>query len=156
MADTKISALTELAGATVATGDWIPIVDTTATATKKLDAGELGDVPALVAAFAPLTETFNEVAATGATENIDMDKPFQRLTMDEACTFSFSNKAGVNEIRTSVVYIDGAFTPTFHADADFGDTGAPTYSDGSLFVFTSFDNETKVIAGIVATGGFTP
>jgi hypothetical protein len=47
VADTKTSALTELAGASVVADDWIPIVDSSATTTKKLNPLEIKDIPSL-------------------------------------------------------------------------------------------------------------
>jgi hypothetical protein len=89
------------------------------------------------------------VAATGATENIDMDVSFHDLTMDQACTFTFTNKAGAGEAKTIVFKLSGAFTATF-TDAEFGDGAAPTYTSPSWYTATSIDGDTKVLVAQIA------
>lgn len=95
-----------------------------------------------------------EESATGATEDIDMDVPFQAKVMSEDCLFSVTNLAAATQIKTTYVYITGAFTPSWSAQFDWGDAGAPTYSDGTMIVLTSFNGETTVAAAF-GGGGFS-
>lgn len=82
MADTKISALTELAGADVVSGDKIPIVDNSASTTKYLDAGELGDIPTLTAAFAAKSQAIN--AQTGTSYTLVLTDADKLITLSNA------------------------------------------------------------------------
>lgn len=95
MADTKISALTELAGASVVTGDWLPIVDTSANTTKKLDAGELPDIPALVAAYLPLTQSHNAQSGTTYTLVLADANKLVTLTNGSAITLTVPANSSV-------------------------------------------------------------
>lgn len=104
--------------------------------------------------YAPLVESYSEVAATGATENIDMNLSFQKMVMDQNCLFDVTNLAAAGEVKTSYVYITGAFTPSFSANFDWGDAGAPTYSDGMMIVLTSMNGVTTVAAAF-SGGGFS-
>lgn len=83
MADTKISALTALTGANVASGDQLAIVDTDATATKSITAAEflnyinagllftVTTVTATDASYAPAS-TFEVIYLNHATVDIDL------------------------------------------------------------------------------------
>lgn len=85
MADTKISALTELAGTAVVTTDWIPIVDSSAGTTKKLDPAEIGTIPSVVTYIEEATKT--ATTQSGTTYTIDAD--------DHNTTVILSNAAQV-------------------------------------------------------------
>lgn len=151
MADTKISALTELAGASVVADDWIPIVDTSVTTTKKLNPLEIKDIPSLgllklvsggasVEDIGAIESNVNTVAATGATETLDTSVyAVHDCTMDQACTFTFSNPAPSGDCSVFVLILRGAFTPTFPASVDWGDASAPTYTTPSLYTFATVD-----------------
>jgi len=93
--------------------------------------------------------TLTPVAATGATENIDMDVGYHELTMDQNCTFTFTNKAGTSEAKTTVFRLIGAYTATF-TDGEYGDGAAPTYTTPSLYTATSRNNQAKVLIAQVA------
>lgn len=75
-------------------------------------------------------ESINEVAATGATEDIDWAYPINDFVLNQDCVFSDTNlpvTAG-----STVLYLDlsaSAYTPTFPGAWDWGDNGAPTWAD---------------------------
>jgi hypothetical protein len=151
VADTKTSALTELAGASVVADDWIPIVDTSVTTTKKLNPLEIKDIPSLgllplvaggaaVENIGAVESNVNTVATSGSTETLDTAVyAVHDVTMDQACTFTFSNPAPSGKNSTFVLILRGAFTPTFPASVDWGDASAPTYTTPSVYVFTTVD-----------------
>lgn len=164
MADTKTSALTELAGTAVAAGDWIPIVDTTAATTKKLDASEVFDAPVVSDSGSLITATsvngalqeiangsaaVNTVATSGATETLTL-APVHKVTMDQACTFTFPTPS--TNSHTFILHLLGAFTPTFPASVDWGSATAPTYATPSLFVFTTTDGGTIWLGAMIGSG----
>lgn len=105
------------------------------------------------ASFAPLDEDCNTVDSPGATHDIDLSKPFHYILMDQNCEFDVTNLAPEGKVRTAYVYITGEYTPSWSENISWGDADAPTYSDGSLFVFTSFDG-LDTVAGGFAGGGF--
>jgi hypothetical protein len=70
MADTKISALTELTGANVAADDVLPIVDTSATQTKKIQFSELESTFSSYAGLVVGLETSNDTV--DADHDIDI------------------------------------------------------------------------------------
>ena len=151
MADAKISALTELAGASVVADDWIPIVDSSVATTKHLNPLEIKDIPSLgllplvaggasVENIGAVESNVNTVAATGSTETLDTSVyGVHDCTMDQACTFTFSNPAPSGKATVFVLILRGAFTPTLPAAVDWGDASAPTYTTPSVYVFTSVD-----------------
>ena len=150
MADTKISALgaiPELAG-----GDVLPIVDATDTTTKKVSVTQL-DTRYPVANYLPLVaagasvenigaveENVQTVAATGSTETLDtaVYGVFD-MTMDQNCTFTFSNPAPSGKASSFVLILRGAFTPTLPASVDWSGGAAPTYTTPSMYTFTTVD-----------------
>ena len=73
MANTKISALTALTGANLATGDQFAVVDTSAAATKSITVAELklGIMPAPgpIGATTPSTGAFTTLSAAGTTND---------------------------------------------------------------------------------------
>ena len=160
MADTKISALTEIPA--LADEDVLPIVDATDTATKKVSLLQLDarwSTDAELSAYLPLVadgasvenigaveSNAQTVAATGATETLDtaVYGVFD-MTMDQACEFTFSNPAPSGKATTFVLILRGAFTPTLPASVDWGDATAPTYTTPSMYVFTTVDAGTTWI-----------
>lgn len=82
----------------------------------------------------------NTVGTSGATETLDTSAYIVHdITMDQACTFTFSNPAPSGDCTTFMLILRGAFTPTFPAAVDWGDASAPTYSSPSIYIFTSVD-----------------
>ena len=153
MADTKISALTELAGASVVTPDWIPIVDSSTSTTKKLDPAEILDIPAVLAAadtrYLTGRLSINTVGATGATETLTT-ADVQRMTMDQNCTFTFPTPAAT--AHGFILVLSGAFTPTFPASVDWDSGSAPTYATPSWYTFITADGGTTWLGSLVASG----
>ena len=80
------------------------------------------------------------VAATGATETLDTSVyGVFDMTMDENCTFTFSNPAPSGKATIFTLILRGAFTPTLPASIDWGDAAAPAYTTPSVYVFTTVD-----------------
>lgn len=83
------------------------------------------------------------VAATGATETLDVSTyGVFDCTMDQACTFTFSDPAPSGKLSSFVLILRGAFTPTLPASVDWGDATPPTYTTPSMYVFTTVDGGT--------------
>lgn len=81
----------------------------------------------------------NVVAATGATETLDLATyGVHDCTMDEACEFTFSNPAPSGKATIFSLILRGAFTPTLPASIDWAGS-APTYTTPSQYVFTTVD-----------------
>lgn len=140
MADTKISALTELAVDEVAANDWIPVADSSVSTTKKADLSEV------------IHGTLNTVAASGATETLTLDV-FQKVTMDQNCTFTFPTP--VNSCHTFVLHLIGAFTPTWPASVDWPSATEPTYATPTIYVFHTNDGGTTWFGALFGgAGGF--
>jgi hypothetical protein len=82
----------------------------------------------------------NVVAASGATETLDTDLyNWHVVTMDQSCTFTFSNPAPSADGTAFLLELRGAFTPTFPASVDWADATAPTYTTPSLYTFVTRD-----------------
>ena len=80
------------------------------------------------------------VGATGATETLDTATyGVFDMTMDQACTFTFSNPAPSGKATIFTLILRGAFTPTLPASVDWADAAAPTYATPSVYVFTTVD-----------------
>jgi hypothetical protein len=85
-------------------------------------------------------EEVNTVAATGAAETLDVSAyGVHDCTMDESCTFTFSNPAPSGDASAFVLILRGAFTPTFPASVDWPDATPPDYTTPTVFVFTTVD-----------------
>ena len=164
MADTKISALTNLTGSGVATGDEFPIVDASAAETKAITAAEIMNMPTLTDTGSLITATsingaFQEVfngsaavnvnAATGATETLTL-APVHKMTMDQNCTFTFPTPTTAS--HTFILHLIGAFTPTFPGSVDWASATAPTYATPAIFVFTTDDTGTTWFGNMVGSG----
>lgn len=80
----------------------------------------------------------NTVATTGATETLDTSVyAVHDCTMDQSCTFTFSNPAPSGKNTTFVLILRGAFTPTFPAAVKWPDGAAPTYTTPTIYTFTT-------------------
>jgi hypothetical protein len=78
--------------------------------------------------------------STGSTETLDTsDYAIFDMTMDQACTFTFSNPAPSGDNSTFMLILRGAFTPTFPASVDWSDATPPTYTTPSVYIFTTVD-----------------
>lgn len=81
----------------------------------------------------------NTVAASGATETLDTSLfGVHDVTMDQACTFTFSNPAPSGKATIFTLILRGAFTPTLPASIDWPGT-PPTYTSPAQYVFTTVD-----------------
>lgn len=164
MADTKISNLTELAGASLAAGDWLVAVDASATQTKKVDPAEYLDAPLVTDSGSLITATtvngalqeifngsnaVNIIAASGSTRTLSL-APSHRLTLSANCVVSFTTPTAAS--HTFFVYVTGAFTITWPASVDWPSATAPTYATGALFVFTTLDTGTTYLGNMIGSG----
>lgn len=152
MADAKISALTALTGANLATGDVLAVEDLSAATTKKITADELRQAAvftdyflqklaggATIENLGAVESAINTVATTGSTETLDTSLyGVHDCTMDQACTFTFSNPAPSGKATVFILILRGAFTPTFPT-LKWPDASAATYTTPSIYVFTTVD-----------------
>ena len=95
-------------------------------------------------------ETLNTVAATGATETLDLTVAnVHDITLDEACTLTFSNPpaSGTAGSFTLILRQDGTggYATTFPASADWAAATAPTLSTGA--------NDVDILVFITVDGG---
>ncbi len=82
----------------------------------------------------------NTVAATGSTETLDTAVyAVHDCTMDQNCTFTFSNPAPSGKNSTFMLILRGAFTPTLPGSVKWSGGSVPTYTTPSLYVFTTID-----------------
>jgi len=80
------------------------------------------------------------VAATGATETLDTATyGVFNVTMDQNCTFTFSNPAPSGKATLFTLILRGAFTPTWPASVDWPDATPPTYGTPSVYTFLTLD-----------------
>jgi hypothetical protein len=80
------------------------------------------------------------VAATGATETLDTSLyGVFDMTMDQNCTFTFSNPAPSGKATLFTLILRGAFTPTWPAAVDWPDATQPTYTTPSVYTFLTVD-----------------
>ncbi len=152
MADAKISALTALGGSSIAAGDLFPLDDVSATTTKSIRADEFKNIPSATLGLLKLLaggdavenigaveSNVNTNAATGSTEALDTSiYGVHDMTMDQACTFTFTNPAPSGKNTTFVLILRGAFTPTFPT-LKSPDATPATYTTPSIYVFTTVD-----------------
>jgi hypothetical protein len=94
------------------------------------------------------------IGATGATATIDMEVAnFFSATLDQACTFTFSNPPASGDFGAFVLELTngGAFTVTYPASVDFPGGTAPTLTAAGVdqLVFTTRDGGTTYF-GFVA------
>jgi hypothetical protein len=95
-------------------------------------------------------ETTNTVAAAGATETLDLTVAnVHDITLDEACTLTFSNPpaSGTAGSFTLILRQDGTggYATTFPASADWAAATAPTLSTGA--------NDVDILVFITVDGG---
>ena len=91
-----------------------------------------------ITGFGALEENVNTVATSGATEALDVSvHGVHDITMDEACTISFTNPAPSGDATSFMLILRGAFTPTLPATIDWSGGAAPTYTTPSVYVFTT-------------------
>jgi hypothetical protein len=84
--------------------------------------------------------TVSTIAASGAAETLDTSVyGVFDVTMDQACTFTFSNPAPSGKESEFKLILRGAFTPTFPAGVDWGDATPPTYTTPSVYYFSTVD-----------------
>lgn len=108
----------------------------------ELDAEKLGKDAggASVENAGAIESNVNTVAASGAAETLDTSLyGVFDVTMDQNCTFTFSNPAPAGDATIFVLILRGAFTPTLPASVDWGDATPPTYTTPSVYVFTTVD-----------------
>lgn len=98
------------------------------------------------------TQYVNTVGATGATETISFDTEVHDLTMDQACTFSFSDAAASGTASSTTVIVRGAFTPTWPASVDWPGGTEPTYATPTVYTFMTVDGGTTVLGFAAGTG----
>jgi len=94
------------------------------------------------------------IGNTGATRTIDLeDGNFFSATLDQACTFTFSNPAASGDFCgfTLALTNGGAFVITYPASVDFVGGVAPTLTASGLdlLVFLTYDGGTTYL-GLVA------
>lgn len=90
----------------------------------------------------------NTVVASGATETLTL-APAHRVTMDQNCTFTFPTPSAGH---TFLLWLSGAFTPTFPASVDWDSATAPAYASPSLYGFTTVDGGTTWAGTLIASG----
>lgn len=145
MADAKISALSNLAGASLTPGGEFAVEQSNTTYAMTADELQIG-----LGLLRGGRLTVNTVAATGATETLTT-ADIQRMTMDQNCTFTFPTPAGTG--HGFILVLSGAFTPTFPASVDWDSGGgAPTYASPSWYTFVTADGGTTWLGTLVASG----
>jgi hypothetical protein len=117
----------------------------------RITRADLAADTAFTSAFAAISGQYavNVVAASGATETLPATHSAHRVTMDEACEFTFTNPTAAG--HTFMLLLSGAFVPTFPASVDWSG-GAPTYATPSLFVFTTMNTGTDWLGSLVGSG----
>ncbi len=151
MADAKLSALTALTGAGLAAGDKFLVDDVSATTSKSILKSEMDLVwLPLTAAGSSVTNlgavssNVNTVAATGSTETLDVSVyEVHDCTMDQSCTFTFSNWPTSGKFGRFTLILRGAFTPTFPTTVK-PDGSTPTYTTPSVYVFWTVNGGSTV------------
>ncbi len=112
-------------------------------ATEKANAADylpLAAAGASVENIGAVEANVNTVATTGSTETLDTSVyQVHDCTMDQNCTFTFSNPAPSGKCSSFVLILRGAFTPTLPASVDWSAGAAPTYTTPSMYTFTTVD-----------------
>jgi hypothetical protein len=103
------------------------------------DATEVARITAEGAVRARTLESNTQtVAATGATETLDTSLyGVFDVTMDQNCTFTFSNPAPSGRTTMFTVILRGGFTPTWPAAVDWPSGVSPTHTTPSIWTFTT-------------------
>lgn len=95
-------------------------------------------------------ERVNTVAATTAARSLDVSLyGVHDCTMDQNCTFSFTNPAPSGKASSFILILRGAFTPTFPASVVWPGGTAPTYATPSMYAFTTVDSGTTWFGGLI-------
>ena len=92
---------------------------------------------------------------TGATETLDISAgAHHTATIDEACTFTFSNPTASDELSSFTLSLTngGAFAVTWPASVDWAGASAPTLTASGLdlLVFMTYDGGT-IWHGMIAS-----
>ena len=164
MANTKISALTALTGANLATDDVFPVVDTSATATKKITVAEmkLGIMPAPgpIGGTTPSTGAFTTVSTAGVLSVVGAAASGAFATIKGSTNFGFTFAVdAVGPPYTNLIYAGGgeqvALGVANVAYATVGNTGLAvtgTISATSIITpgtFTTGTLPAKTLGGII-------
>lgn len=132
---------------------WIVIgggleINTVLTELKTVDGAGSGLDADLLDGFeaADLQEKFEPVttvATSGATEDLDVSSAqFFDVTMDQNCTFTFSNPPSAGSAATIVLILRGAFTATWPGSVAWSGAVEPPYTSPSMYTFTTVDGGT--------------
>jgi hypothetical protein len=171
MADTKISALTALAATDIATDDEMAIVDTSATASKKIDVADL--VTYLQARGMPRVKrtAIHTIASTTGTEVLDLN-----MTL-EAGTYAFDyylivrsatgtvgpmmgvNFTGTAAVKTMIAYwadATSAITAEVHSMDDQGTLAFGYISGMANKAYTTTAPNMGTTVGVSTTGSDIP
>ena len=155
--NTLVATSAQLAAAlTDETGTGVAVFGTNPTLTGVTLAGEAACADNLVTRATLKDYAIEGVAIgnTGATRTIDLvDGNFFSATLDQACTFTFSNPAASGDFCgfTLALTNGGAFAITYPASVDFVGGVAPTLTASGLdlLVFLTYDGGTTWL-GLVA------
>lgn len=135
--------ITELTATTAtAAGDLLAIVDVSDTAQSANGSTRKITYANFFTNVGAIESDVSTIAATGATETIDVSVygAFD-LTMDQACSITFSNPAPSGDMTAFVLILRGAFTPTF-TNTILWSGGAPTYTTPSVYTFWTVNAST--------------
>ena len=92
---------------------------------------------------AVIVSRLTSVVKSGATETLVTSlRQVHDCTMDQNCTFTFSNPAPSGQCSSFVLILRGAFTPTLPASVKWNGGAAPTYTTPSMYTFTTVDGGT--------------
>ena len=158
MANTKISALTALTGADLANNDQFAVVDTSATATKKITVAEmkLGIMPAPgpIGGTTPSTGAFTTLSATGNIVTTAVDAAAQIGVKGTTKGL----RIGTNATGARVEGVDTTLMTTFQPLTLNGATVSIDSNSANVGVFSSTGlvvTGTISATGIVTPGTFT-
>lgn len=121
------------------------VATTVQAAIDELDSEKLSKVAggAAVENIGAIESDVNTVATSGSTETLDISvKAIHDVTMDQNCTFTFSNPAPSGKCSMFTLILRGAFTPTWPASVDWPDATQPTYTSPSIYTFMTVDGGT--------------
>lgn len=95
----------------------------------------------------------NTVATSGSTETLDTSLyGVHDVTMDQNCTFTFSNPAPSGKATIFTLILRGAFTPTWPAAVDWPSATPPTHTTPAVYVFTTVDAGTTWLGNQAGKG----
>ena len=93
------------------------------------------------------------VAAAGSTETLDVSQHgVFDVTMDQNCTFTFSNPAPSGQATIFVLILRGAFTPTWPAGTKWALGSQPPHLTPAIYTFTTVDGGTTWMASQSGAG----